>query len=227
MKAAKALWLLSVFLALLAAPAAAQVLGGPVINGPGGNSITLTTSGTSGAATLSGGTLNVPVYSNGIPAQPSYPIALRATTTDPTATITPGYYTGSGGNASPWFAGYNFAGGVSAGTVNLGLIGDLPLVLPSGSLYLRTKCLTSQSLASGTIKYTISDASVSNSSDPSSVTLTAETQTSLGATTTDTLITTDTALSATLTADHTLVASLVLNATGTPAVTCYPELVIK
>lgn len=49
----------------LASPVAiAQVIGGPVISGnTGSSSISLTTSGSSGAATLSGSVLNIPVYS--------------------------------------------------------------------------------------------------------------------------------------------------------------------
>lgn len=174
----------------------------------------LTTSGTTGASTLSGGVLNIPIYSKG-----SSAIEPNWYTSDATGTITPGVYSGGGGNGAPYDFGFNLAGGVSSGIIALSLRFQMPSSIPSGTFKFMSRCLTSQVVSANAIKYTISDADVGATS-PSAATLTAETQTQLGATTTDAYLFTKTTLTSTPIANDVSVVQFQLNATGTPVTNC-------
>jgi hypothetical protein len=155
-------------------------------------------------------------------------IPLRATTTDTTGDITPGNYTpAAGSNAIIGIPGYNLLGGVTSGTATLTLTAMLPPVIPQGTLYLRQRYLTLSALTSGTVKATVSDAVVTNGGNPFTVSLNAETQTSLGATTTDTFVTVDTPLTATATANGVVVINYQLNQTSTANDWFAPSVVIK
>jgi hypothetical protein len=95
-------------------------------------------------------------------------IQLRATTTDTTGDITPGNYTPAAGtNAFIGIPGYALAASVTGATVNLSLTAFLPHIIPQGTLYLRQRYLTPlAATATNTVKATVADAVVLNSSNP-------------------------------------------------------------
>lgn len=105
--------------------------------------------------------------------------ALSLTTTDTAGNLFPYTYVGAGGNVAPAAPAWGVAASLSANTVLQGRW-LFPSTLPtSGTLNLVSYCQANAT--SGTIKYTVSDgiAATNGTVDPSAVTLTGETQTSI------------------------------------------------
>lgn len=178
----------------------------------GSSAFTLTTTGSSGAATYTGGVLNIPQYSGG--GSGINPTLLPSSyyTTDTAGNLFPYVYTGSGGNASPSDSGWGVV--ASLGTdVALQMRFQMPPAIPgSGTFKLVSYCQANAT--SGVVKYTVSDADVAAGSDPSAASLTSETQTSITWTTASAYVVTKTSLTETPVADDVSVIAVTFNHTS-------------
>ncbi len=95
---------------------------------------------------------------------------------DTTGRLFPNFYAGGGGNASPHDEGWGVKASLDA-DATLELRFPMPPSIPTGTLKLRGLHLANAT--SGTIKYTVKDATVAAGASPSAATLTSETQSSL------------------------------------------------
>jgi hypothetical protein len=122
-------------------------------------------------------------------------------------------YPGGGGNAAPHDIGYGVAASLSA-NVTLELRFPIPpaAAIPSGTLKLLGRFLANAT--SGTFKYTVQDAFVASGSDPSSATLTSETQNSQAVSAADTYMDVKTTLTASPTGNGELVVAVTFDTTG-------------
>lgn len=120
-------------------------------------------------------------------------------------------YSGGGGNAAPVEFGMGVKASLDADAV-WELRFPMPPAIPTGTMKLR--CLHLANATSGNILYTVSDAAVAANGDPSSATLTAETQSTATFSAADTYLEVKTSLSATPTANEVLVLAITYNHTN-------------
>lgn len=132
---------------------------------------------------------------------------------DSNGLLFPNFYSGSGGNASPYDQGLGVAGSIGS-DATWGLRFPMPPTIPSGTLKLRLLCLANAT--SGVVKLTVSDGVCAAGSSPSAVSLTSETQTTLtwGAGDNDKYKEAKISLTATPSANNMLVVALTFNTTG-------------
>jgi len=163
--------------------------------------------------------------SNGAGADPSYQAPsgggsssspnirpLSLTTTDTGGNLFPYQYVGSGGNVSSITVGWGVAASLGS-DVALQARFLMPTSIPgTGTLHLVSLCQANAT--TGTAKYTISDADVATTADPSAATLTSETQSSLTASTAGAFIRTATALTESPVANHVSVVAITFNHTS-------------
>jgi hypothetical protein len=125
--------------------------------------------------------------------------------------LSPGFYVGAGGNASPTDVGIQVVANLgSNATAQLRF--PMPPSIPTGTLKLRNLMLANAT--TGTVKYTVQDANVAAGADPSSATLTSETQSSATISAADTYTEVKTALSATPNGNDMLVVAVTFDTSG-------------
>jgi hypothetical protein len=123
----------------------------------------------------------------------------------------PNFYSGAGGNASPVEEGIGVVASLGADEVAQ-LRFPMPPSIPTGTLKLRNLMLANAT--TGTVKYTVSDANVAAGADPSSATLSAETQSSATLSAADTYLEVKTVLTSSPNGNDMLVVAVTFNHTG-------------
>jgi hypothetical protein len=123
----------------------------------------------------------------------------------------PNFYVGGGGNASPTDEGIGVIASLgSNATAQLRF--PMPPSIPTGTLKLRNLMLANAT--TGTVKYTVQDINVAVGADPSSATLTSETQSSATISAADTYTEIKTVLTSTPSGNDMLVVAVTFDSSG-------------